>query len=182
MVATPGRGWKRRRWGVALLVGGVLLVGCFAAWALAPRGRFTLATGLFCPATAKLIDAGDDYGGFPANGEWYVIATCDPGTIRHWLGCSPLWGQSQWQPGPVPPEIGHHCRFRRSEFMACSFLPDGSRQYSGGPAEVREMLSSPRVWYAARNRCPSSALPYHSGELLVVDPERGEFWYSHWHY
>jgi hypothetical protein len=64
--------------------------------------------------------------------------------------------------------------------MGYGTLPDGSQDYSHGPAEVLEVLRSPRLWYAARNRCPSPDLPYHSGSLVIIDPESGKVWYSDW--
>jgi hypothetical protein len=155
----------------------VVRYGIFV-WALSPLGKFSLTTGLFCAKPAKVITTGSDYGGFPADGEFYLILECDSGTIQRWLADRPFWGRSQWRRGPVPPEIGFHCQFGSSESMGCCTLADGSKEYSGGSAEIREVLSSPRVWYAARDRCPT--IPYHQGNLLVVDPESGRVWYSDW--
>jgi hypothetical protein len=170
---------RKQRWFlIALLIASIWLIFIsVVVWLLSAQGQFTLATGLSCPSMAKVIATGDNHGGFTGDGEFYLIIECDPATIQRWLTDHPFW-VSQWRPGPVPPEIGFHCHFGSSEMMGYCTLPDGSQEYSGGSAEVREVLSSPHVWYAAKNRCPS--IPYHQGNLLVVDPESGKVWYSDW--
>jgi hypothetical protein len=135
------------------------------AWALSPLGQFSSTTGLFCAKPAKVLSTGSDYGGFTGDGEFHLILECDPGTIERWLADHPFWGDSQWQRGPVPREIGFHCTFGNSASIGCC-------------GEIQEVFNSSRVWYAARNRCPT--MPYHQGNLVVVDPESGRVWYSDW--
>lgn len=147
-------------------------------WAFSAEGQFTLATGFLCPSTARIVATGDDYGGFPMDGEFYVVLECDRDTIQHWLADSPFWFCSHWRRGPVPGKIGYHCRFGSEESSGCSTLPNGSQKYLGGSDEIRKLLSSPQVWYAAKNRCPT--LPYHSGNLLIIDAENCRVWYSVW--
>lgn len=149
-------------------------------WATSVEGRFTLATGLSWPSTVRVVATGDNHGGFTGDGEFYLLLECDPATIRLWLEDRPFWGGSSWQRGPVPTQIGYHCQLGSQKSLGSVTFPDGSKEYFGGSAEVREVLSSPRLWYAARDRCQSPDLPYHQGNLLIVDPESGRVWYSDW--
>lgn len=179
MLAAVTRSKKGRLFVIALLVIITLLVFIrVVIWASSAQGRFALATGLSCPKVVSLIDTEDNHSVYNGDGEFYLIMECDPETTHRWLSSRPFWGLSQWHRGPVPAEIGFHCHFGASETMGYSTIPDGSEEYFGGSAEIREVLSSPKFWYAAEDKCPS--IPYHQGRLLVVDPESGRVWYSDW--
>src|SRR5262245_58018272 len=75
-----------------------------------PGAEFTKLTGLNWPSDAKIISVGDDHGGFNGDGEFHLVFETDAKSIRSFLESSPPW-QGEWVDGPVPTEIGFHCRF-----------------------------------------------------------------------
>jgi hypothetical protein len=139
--------------------------------------EFERVTGLDWPSNATIVSSGNDHGGFLGDGEFHVVFDVDQLTIDNFLAQQPRKPLSQWQFGPVPTEIGFHCRFGTAGVAAVS-INDGPTNYSGDP-ELENVLGSSQVMYSAHERCCDS-LRWHNGTLLVVDPMNRRVWLSVW--
>jgi hypothetical protein len=143
-----------------------------------PAGDFTEVTGLPWPNTAKLVAVGDTHGGFHGDGELYLVFDVDQETVAKWLTATSPWDSGKWQRGPVPTEIGIQCGFGQQSPVS---LKDqmGREEYLGGSAEIRSLLAARENWHVARSRGPKD-MPWHNGNLLVIDLSRSRVWLSSW--
>ena len=134
---------------------------------LPPRHGTVLAGG------ARVVRSGDSHGGFQGEGEFYLVFRVDGATIRRWLsGAAP--GGGGWLRGPVPGKVGFHTTFG---YEPTGFRMPGS-SYTGRGELVR-LLGSGEIWYAAWGRGHDS-MPWHNGDLLIVDPRTRLVWFSVW--
>ena len=121
-----------------------------------PGTWFTRFTGLEWPESARIIAAGDEYWVF----EWehYFIFEADHEVLEKWLSNPPPWGIEKWSIGPVPPEINY---------------------WSNGPHD--KLTNSENIRYAAKEYCCSN-LRFHSGDLIIIDPDSNRVWVASWDY
>ena len=141
-----------------------------------PAAAFTQRTGLPWPESASIVSASDDHAGF-GEGELHIIFDVQPADFARLLNGPSPWGKSEWQRGPVPPEIGFHCHFGTSG-VAMTQAGNKPAEYSGDPKLVN-LLGSHDVLYDANERCCES-LRWHNGSLLVMDPATHRVWLSIW--
>jgi hypothetical protein len=142
-----------------------------------PGADFTRATGLAWPQGAKVVSVGDDHGGMMGDGEFHVVFDTDEATLKKWLASPCPWQPRKWQRGPVPTEIGFHCRFG-TDGVAAIRIDGGPSKYVGD-RELEQLLRSQTIWYAAKERCCES-LRWHNGHLLVIDCATNRVWLSVW--
>jgi len=140
-----------------------------------PGLGFRHYTGLRWPPEARIVRSADSHGGFHGDGECFLVFDADPATLRGWLAGDASWGR--WERGPVPGEIGFHCKFGGSG-VGWGGPVGGTPRYSGDEMLVR-MLGSEQVWYSARER-GDQFLRWHNGDLLVIDVQAGRVWLSVW--
>ena len=119
-----------------------------------PGKDFSDMTGIPWPPNATVVLVDDSHGGFHGDGEFYIVADVSSETLLRWLEMEPPWGVRAWKRGPVPHEIAFH-------------------------SELEADLSSPTIWYAARERGAGS-IRWHNGDVLAFDPERGRLWVTAW--
>lgn len=141
-----------------------------------PEVAFEARTGLPWPKEAKVLRTGDSHG---RDGEYYLVFDTEIATLKRWMKGPAPWNGT-WKPGPVPGQIGFHCNFGTS---GVSWGTPGG--YSGDP-EIVAVLSSARIIYAETELCCNNSLNdplrWHSGNLLVVNPDTGRVWLSCWDY
>ncbi|MEZ6102170.1 MAG: hypothetical protein R3E01_36720 [Pirellulaceae bacterium] len=152
---------------IALTIGGF-------RWMLSDSSRFLFNTGFRVPLGAKVITTGDSHGGFHGDGEFHLVFDTRTSTIDKWLVQPPPWGNPTWLKGPVPGSIGFHAKFGTDGVGAHSV--DGINYKYSGDEQLASLLSSPDIWYAARERQSD----WHNGDLLIVDPTANRIWYAEW--
>ncbi len=140
------------------------------------RLHFADSTGLAWPPNGSLVRSVDSHGGFLGDGEFYVVFDADEATIQKWLEGPAPWG-GNWRHGPIPGEAGIHCSFGTSGVSWGGVV--GKPSSYSGDKELVDLLSSTSVIFAARERCCAS-LPWHNGNLLIIDPGSRRVWLSVW--
>jgi hypothetical protein len=160
---------------IILISAAAWLAYSFATDGPEPRLRFWYCTGLKWSAEARVIRSADSHGGFLGDGEYYLILEADEASIKKWLAERGPWGD--WQRGPVPGEIGYHCRFGGPGVGWGG--PIGGPETYSGDEELVELLSSDHVWYSARER-GDARLRWHNGDLIVIDVRSRRIWLSIW--
>lgn len=121
-----------------------------------PDIRFTQMTGLEWPESARIITTSDEF--FVFDWEYYIIFTADHEVLETWLANPPPWYGHKWKRGPVPSEIP-----------------------SGLDKITVNLSKSENTWYTAREYCCKD-LPFHSGNLLIVDLDFNTVWLKSWDY
>jgi hypothetical protein len=140
-----------------------------------PGLGFRHYTGLRWPSEVRVVRSADSHGGFLGDGEYFLVFDADPATLQGWLAGDAPWGR--WERGPVPGEMGFHCKFGGSG-VGWGGPVGGPPRYRGDEELVR-LLGSDHVWYSARER-GSGSLRWHNGDLLVLDLAAGRVWLSVW--
>lgn len=171
---TASRARKLLSWGIVSFSGLVLLSGAitFGGFLLEmarpsqgrvvedPVSRFVDCTGLAWPQSAKVIQVGDDHGGWNGDGEFFLVLDADRETLERWLAAVPPWGGSKWQEGAVPNEIAMHCRF-------------------GNTHTHSDALSSSDIKYCAED-FKMTDIPWHNGRVLAFNTTTGKVYLSWW--
>jgi len=142
-----------------------------------PAATFAEFAGLAWPATASIISVNDDHGRFLDDGEFHIILETNRETLESWLAESPPWGQTEWRSGPIPSDLGYHCSFG-GQGVSVSRSGDGCSEFLGDP-ELERVLGSNKTWYAAEERCCDN-LPWHIGNLIMIDLAKNRVWVSLW--
>ena len=177
---------RERRWITCLITafGCVILIVLLCSGSLFyattppnPQTVFERETGFAWPAKSEVISSGDDHGGFVGDGEFHIVLQVEEETVTKLLHAQPAAPLSNWQTGPVPTEIGFHCRFGTNGVSAMS-VNGGPTHYSGNP-ELEDVFGSDSIMYSAHERCCES-LEWHNGTLLIVDPRTNKVWLSVW--
>ena len=137
-----------------------------------PIGEFEKVTGLSCPASTQPVLSEDTHGGFHGDGKLYIALRAKQEVVEGWLADRPPWDAQQWRRGPVPIEIGIHCSLPGRRIWSISGKYEGDQQ-------SRELLESEHVWYAAKDRGPSS-IRWHNGSLLLIDTKSDTAWLFVW--
>lgn len=144
------------------------------------KAKFTNETGLAWPESAKVVSFGDDHGivNMSSEGEFHIVIDADQETIDKFLKSElkaprPEWKFSEWQSGPVPPEIGRHCGFDSMATYSTHARKSINRQ------ETDDVLDSKDIMYSASERC-CDTIEWHNGTLLIVDPVKNRVWLSSW--
>lgn len=175
---------------VSALIAPILI--CFSSTSVAPPAQyrktidnpgaeFSQITGLEWPKYTKVITVADTHGGFIGDGEFYLIFDTDREILEKWLSNPPPWKIDEWKSGPVPPEIGSHVSFGKDGIMIGS-VGDGPYQY-GSKGELVDLLKSDKIWYVVKERCCGrDSLYFHNGELLIIDLDAQQVWFSSWDY
>ncbi|TWU21236.1 hypothetical protein [Novipirellula artificiosorum] len=122
------------------------------------------------------VDSEDEHGGFVGDGETFAVFKLTQPAIDKLIESKPPWSAG-WQSGPVPGDIGLHCDFG-TDGVAFGGLIGEAGTYTGDELLVR-LLGSQRVIYDAKERCCDS-LPWHNGNLIVIDPDTKTVWLSVW--
>ncbi len=126
--------------------------------------QFVLAaTGISVTNGWVELESGDEHAGFVGDGETFAIFQLTQAAIDALVNSAPPWS-TQWQKGPVPGEIGFHCKFGTDDVAF------------GG---VVQLLGSEEVLFDAKERCCDS-IPWHNGHLIVIDLKSKMVWLSVW--
>ena len=133
---------------------------------------FTEDTGITWPDLASDVKFDENRVPLLGDGSFYVVFTVPPKLLQSWLESQPPWEVKEWLQGPVPAEVGCHCGFGFQSPHGWSAVEGGPKEYSGGAAEILEILKSEAVRYVARNRGPKGN-PWYNGDLLILDPRTG---------
>jgi hypothetical protein len=141
-----------------------------------PGRDFTRVTGIPWPRTANVVSVADTHGGLMGEGELYLVFETDRETLESWLAESRPWSSS-WKDGPVPPEIGVHCTFGAGSVVA--EVGNSVRGGYFGNSTLAPLLGSSSIQYVAAERCCGD-LPWHNGNLLIVDLATNRAWLSVW--
>jgi hypothetical protein len=140
---------------------------------------FTQNTGLPWPRDVRDVTFAENRVPLLGDGLFYVVFTVPPSLIDHWVLSEPPWGSPEWQRGPIPPEIGWNCGFGFTAPTVRQATPNGPQEYSGGDPQILAILTSPDIWFAARDRGPANN-PWHNGDLLILDPKTDVVRYCNW--
>lgn len=172
--------------GIVIIVGGIRLAfdyflrtnapKRFASHVMNPREEFEKATGILCPLSSQLILSEDTHGGMQGDGTLCIAWTMKREIISRWLADPPPWNLKEWKRGPVPTNIGVNCSLETRPLWAVS---DATGPRYGGDQQLQELLGSKDVRYVAKNRGPSS-LPWHNGNLLIIDTTTNSAWLFVW--
>lgn len=105
------------------------------------------------------ISLNDDHGGVLGDGELNLIIETPKSTIARIAATGPPWSQRSWKNGPVPEQILSNC------------------------IRVRDLETNPfqssKIQFAAQSR-GRKQMPWHNGDILVLDPEHGKIWLVSW--
>ena len=122
------------------------------------------------------VESGDEHGGFVGDGETFAIFQLTQAAIDGLVDSAPPWS-AKWQEGPVPGEIGFHCKFGTDGVGFGGPSGEGG-SYFGNESLVR-LLGSQDVLFDAKERCCDS-IPWHNGHLIVIDLKSKKVWLSVW--
>ena len=142
------------------------------------KQSFAKVTGIPWHSDFAMVKHRDEHAGFVGDGEFAVVAIVPATTIASVLAVPPPWGPN-WHTGPVDGEIGFHCSFIYPDAPGVSGAGTGDFSYFGGTEEVRSILSSTNTKWCAKQRGPES-MPWHNGNLLIVEPASNRLWLSVW--
>lgn len=142
------------------------------------KESFARITGIPWQPDFTLVKHRDDHRGLLGDGEFAVVAVVPPTTVASLLAAAPPWGV-KWNTGPVDGEIGFHCSFIYSDAPGVEGDGTGAAWYVGGAEEVRAVLSSRDTMWCAMQRGHES-MPWHNGNLLIVEPASNRLWLSVW--
>ena len=134
------------------------------------------ATGLSVTDGWVEVASGDEHAGFMGDGERFAIFQLTQAAFDEFVGSAAPWS-TQWQEGPVPGEIGLHCKFG-TDGVAFGGATGQVGSYSGNESLV-QLLGSQEVLFDAKERCCDS-IPWHNGHLMVIDPSSKKVWLSVW--
>ena len=142
------------------------------------RQRFATTTGIGWDSTFEVVGYRNTHAGFTGDGEYAIILSAPSVTISRILASPPPFGET-WRNGPVDVEIGYHCSFIYAESPVAFGIGTDHPEYSGGSDEVLAILSSKEARWCAKQRGPDS-MPWHNGDLLIIEPSTNRVWLSAW--
>jgi hypothetical protein len=166
-----------KRYIVGVLV--VLVLGVLGVIALnsrsGPSWIVQKYTGVQLPSEYSIVTRGDSRGGMHGNGELWLVLRVAPATATAWLEAPVFDGAAQWHRGPVPFDIGVHCRFGQT---IRAVGDDRITEYDGDPRVVK-LLSSHEIFYSALT--PGKP-PWHTGRIIIIDKASRTAWISVWNW
>ncbi len=166
--------------GLCALVGGIIVLFIGIPGRDSPKtplqSVFTAETDISVGEDWRLLDSGDEHGGWAGDGETYFIFHVPTHAIDVILASKSPWSET-WTQGPVPHETGFHCSFGTGG-VGYGSVDGGPHEYWGEPKLVT-LLSSQDIYYDAKERCCDS-IRWHNGHLLVIDPASSTIWLSIW--
>ncbi len=121
------------------------------------------------------IESGDERSGLVGDGETFAVFRLTQASLDNLLNSAPPWS-AQWQKGPVPAEVGLNCRFGTDRVYA-----ESNKQVSGysGNKTLIHLLGSQQILFDAKQRC-CDTMPWHNGNLIIIDPSSRTVWLSAW--
>jgi hypothetical protein len=150
----------------------------FRSQVFSPIEEFEKVTGLTTiPSSTQIIIAEDTHGGLQGDGTICIALKVKHDVLGGWTNNLPPWSVDIWGRGPVPSEIGVNCSMQSRPLWTISDSK-GAKKY-GGDQQLRELLESQDIWYVAKNRGPST-IPWHNGNLLVIDTKTDTAWLFVW--
>ena len=173
--------------GMAAVVGGIRLAfdyflrtnapERFASHVVNLREQFEKAAELECPLSSQLLLSEDTHGGLQGDGTLCIAWTMKQEVVGRWLAGQPPWNGKSWERGPVPSHIGVRCHLGTR--LGMGSIGRNRSKIWRRPAVSTVAWSQKNVRYAAKNRGPSS-LPWHNGNLLIVDTTTNSVWLFMW--
>ena len=137
------------------------------------KQTFSDFTGIAWQHSFSIVGFKDDRFG---QGEFAILIEA-PEQVVAALSLRSVW-ETSWNNGPVDCKIGHHCSFLYEEAPHVSRRNNEPPKYTGGSSEVRELLTSTETKWCALDMCLNP--PWHSGSLLIIEPDKCKIWFSTW--
>lgn len=146
---------------LALLWAFGVLVWICAGMGTDPLDTFQYITEIDLPKDqVKVLLSQDDHTPIPpGDGETNIQLEVSASEITRLAQGTPPWSASIWQKGPAPQEISGSCLLLRE-------------------SEDNPLLSS-KILFATRARGPQG-MPWHNGDVLILDVARRRIWLVCW--
>lgn len=134
------------------------------------RSRFTEATGLTLPTSAKI----QSFGGHHWPPDFHVVLQVESQDLSEWARNPPPWHHGDWKCGPVDIEIALAAAGWCMKEIQYTEYPDGACLYMGTGEEIVEILNQKNLRFAGQYENG------RRGRLLVIDVSAGRAWLTVW--
>jgi len=136
--------------------------------------RFSKATGLAWPQSAKVIKVGG------SENSLYVLIEADAEALTEWTNNPPPWNCNQWRRGPIPEQIGLDAGMQCMKDIYYTTYESGTKGYDGADKDIIAVLNQSGVYFVAQVDEVKAPRWAERGKVLVIDTTARRAWLSVW--